>query len=83
MTNIIQFLPGRSRQAPRGGATEMSATVLFFTGVRYERRAESEAAEPRSRTRRSTSRSAGAKAAEKRAPDYHDDTPTIGRGRRG
>lgn len=83
MSNIIQFVPGQSRQAPRGGAPEMSATLLFFTGVRYERRPDSETIEPRARTMRSTSRGAAAKSAEKRAPDYHDDTTPMGHGRRG
>lgn len=40
MAEIIPFEPDPRRAAPRGGASKGSAKVLFFTGVRYERREE-------------------------------------------
>ncbi len=40
MAEIIPFEPEPRRMAPRGGATKGPAKVLFFTGVRYERREE-------------------------------------------
>jgi len=40
MAEIIVFEPEPRRMAPRGGANKGPAKVLFFTGVRYERREE-------------------------------------------
>ena len=40
MAEIIPFEPEPRRLAPRGGAHKGPAKVLFFTGVRYERREE-------------------------------------------
>ena len=90
MNNIIPFVPDRSRQALRGGATEMSATLLFFTGVRYERRTESPAVEPQVRMLAGPPRKLGGPhkpgkpaGAAARANPFHDDTTPMGRGRRG
>ncbi|PWW02198.1 hypothetical protein DFR52_102866 [Hoeflea marina] len=85
MTNIIPFVPAPGRKAPRGGATEMTATVLFFTGVRYERRPEPAAA-PEVRMLAGPPRQLAVthkpgNAAGTGIP-FHDDTSPMGRGHR-
>lgn len=37
MAIVLRFDPDRRPHAPRGGANKGPATILFFTGVRYER----------------------------------------------
>lgn len=40
MATLLQFESARRRSAPRGGAIEGPAKILFFTGIRYERQPE-------------------------------------------
>ena len=49
MAEIIQFLPlsvGRARMAP----VEDAATILFFTGVRYQRIEDAAPAKPKAKS---------------------------------
>ena len=61
MSVVIPFAP-RPRSAAAEPATtlaEMPATILFFTGIRYERHAEPAAAERKEQPKRRAARPTG------------------------
>jgi len=49
MATVLKFEPAQRRSAPRGGALEGPAEILFFTGIRYERQPEQTSKKPTSR----------------------------------
>lgn len=58
MATLLRFETAPRALAPRGGANKGPAEILFFTGVRYERRPDGPAKQPTDRKHRKASRTA-------------------------